>query len=77
MALLPYPVNNFDFTKELGRALHRPTLFPVPEFMLKMMFGEMSSVILDSQMIVSKRLVDIGFKFQYPDIKQALEKIFK
>ena len=72
----PHPVNNFDFTKELGHALHRPTLFPVPEFMLKLMFGEMSSVILDSQKIVSKRLVEIGFKFQYPDVKQALEKIF-
>jgi uncharacterized protein (TIGR01777 family) len=72
----PTPVNNFDFTKSLGKALHRPTLFPVPDQMLKLVFGEMSSVILDSQKIVSQRLNDVHFKFQYPEIDSALHAIF-
>lgn len=72
----PHPVNNFDFTKALGNALHRPTLFPVPELALKLAFGEMSSVILDSQSIISKRLSEVNFQFAYPTIESALEKIF-
>lgn len=72
----PTPVNNFDFTKSLGSALHRPTLFPVPDQMLKLVFGEMSSVILDSQKIVSQRLKDSGFHFQYPTVDTALQAIF-
>ncbi|NOT78560.1 MAG: TIGR01777 family protein [Bacteriovoracaceae bacterium] len=73
----PHPVDNFDFTKALGHALNRPTLFPVPAPMLKIMFGEMSSVILDSQKVVSKRLKDNNFVFLYPSVDSALNKIFK
>lgn len=73
----PHPVDNFDFTKALGHALKRPTLFPVPAPLLKIMFGEMSSVILDSQKVVSKRLKDNHFVFLYPTVDSALNKIFK
>lgn len=73
----PHPVDNFDFTKALGHALNRPTIFPVPAPMLKIMFGEMSSVILDSQKVVSKRLKDNNFVFLYPSVDGALNKIFK
>jgi uncharacterized protein (TIGR01777 family) len=73
----PTPVNNFDFTKALGDALHRPTLFPVPTMALKIMFGEMSSIILDSQSIISKRLNEKGFIYSYPTIESAMAAIFK
>lgn len=76
-AASPSPVNNFDFTKSLGRAIGRPTLLPVPSIALKIMFGEMSSVILDSQAVVSSRLNDLDFQFQYPTIDSALQAIFK
>ncbi len=76
-ATAPHPVSNFDFTKELGEALHRPTLIPVPTLALKIAFGEMSSVILDSQKVVSKRLPETPFEFQYETIKSALNKIFE
>ncbi|MDO9182963.1 MAG: TIGR01777 family oxidoreductase [Bacteriovorax sp.] len=72
----PTPVNNFDFTKALGHALHRPTIFPVPTLPLKLAFGEMASVILDSQSVVSKRLPELGFHFQYETIESALNAIF-
>jgi len=75
-ACAPTPVCNFDFTKALGEALHRPTFFPVPVLPLKLAFGEMSTVILDSQAVVSKRLSEAGFEFKYPTIEAALNAIF-
>jgi uncharacterized protein (TIGR01777 family) len=71
-AVAPYPVNNFDFTKALGKAIHRPTIFPVPEIALKVMFGEMSTLMLDSQIITSSKLKELGFKFKYEHILEAL-----
>ena len=73
----PHPVDNFHFTKALGHALHRPTLIPVPAIGLKLAFGEMSSVILDSQKVVSKRLPEPHFGFQYETIESAMNKIFE
>lgn len=73
----PNPVNNFDFTKALGHALHRPTIIPVPTLPLKLVFGEMAGVILDSQAVVSKRLPEVGFHFQYETIDSALNAIFR
>ncbi len=75
-AVSPHPVTNFDFTKSLGRAIHRPTLFPVPTLALKLAFGEMSSVILDSQKVLPKRLNEAGFQFMFQDIDSALANIF-
>lgn len=76
-ACAPHPVCNFDFTKALGDALHRPTIFPVPTLPLKLVFGEMSTVILDSQAVVSKRLPEAGFQFKYETIDSALNAIFR
>lgn len=76
-ASAPFPVDNIHFTKALGQALHRPTIFPVPAFILKLAFGEMSSIILDSQKIISKRLKEQNFKFKYETIEAALNKIFE
>lgn len=73
----PHPVDNFHFTKALGHALHRPTLIPVPATALKIAFGEMSSVILDSQKVISKRLPENHFAFEYETIESAMNKIFE
>ena len=73
----PRPVNNFDFTKALGHALHRPTIFPVPTLPLKLAFGEMASVILDSQAVVSQRLDEAGFHFKHESVDSALNAIFQ
>jgi uncharacterized protein (TIGR01777 family) len=73
----PHPIDNFHFTKALGAALHKPTLIPVPAMMLKLVFGEMSTVILDSQKIISKRLPEANFSFRYETIESALNKIFE
>jgi uncharacterized protein (TIGR01777 family) len=70
----PNPVTNEQFTKTLGDVLYRPTILPLPEFAVNMIFGEMGdALLLDSTRVVPKRLTDAGFEFQYPDLKKALE----
>jgi hypothetical protein len=75
-ASAPNPVTNADFTRALGRALGRPTVLPMPEAALKLLFGEMSELLLASDRMLPKRLLDEGFRFRYPDIGGALAEIF-
>jgi uncharacterized protein (TIGR01777 family) len=72
----PNPVTNAEFTRALGRALGRPTVLPMPETALKLLFGEMSELLLVSDRMLPKRLLDEGFKFRYPDLDRALAAIF-
>lgn len=74
-ASAPNPVTNAEFTRALGRALKRPTLFPMPEPVLRLLFGEMSELLLVSNRMMPKRLLDEGFEFRYPELKQALHDI--
>jgi len=72
----PHPVTNTEFTKTLGRVLHRPTFMPSPPvFMLKILIGEFANVLLQSQNAVPKRSLDAGFHFHYPDLEPALREI--
>lgn len=75
-ACAPEVVSNYKFTKSLGSAIHRPTLFPVPKFVLKTLFGEMSQVLLESQNVGSDKLKDLDFNFKYPKIEDAMKSIF-
>ncbi len=69
----PNPVTSRDFSAALGRALHRPALIPLPESVVRMVFGEMGEeTLLVSQRAVPKRLSESGFRFLYPDIDGAL-----
>ncbi|MCB9639955.1 MAG: TIGR01777 family protein [Myxococcales bacterium] len=69
----PEPANNRDFTKALGKALHRPTIFPLPAFMINAIFGEMGkALLLDSVRAVPQRLLDSGFTFSAPAILDVL-----
>ncbi|WP_201577647.1 epimerase [Psychrobacter okhotskensis] len=70
----PNPVTNHTFTKTLGTWLHRPTFFTLPEFLLKLMFGEMSTLLIDGQRVLPQALLDAGYEFQQPTLKQALEQ---
>jgi uncharacterized protein (TIGR01777 family) len=71
-ATAPNPVTNAEFTRELGRALHRPALFPVPPLALKVMFGEMGQHMLDSARVIPEAAVAAGFTFRYPLLRAAL-----
>lgn len=73
----PQPVTNRDFTKALGRVLRRPTLFPLPSFALRIMFGEemANELFLASNRVEPVRLLDTGYTFQYPELEGALRHV--
>ena len=76
-ATSPNPISNCVFTKALGKVLQRPTFFPIPEFVLKVLFGEGSSVLTDSKEIYPKALLKSGFVFKYIDIETSLKHLLK
>ena len=73
----PHPVTNREFTKALGRVLRRPTLFPLPSFGLRIMFGrEMANeLFLSSTRVEPARLLETGYAFQYPGLEDALRHV--
>ena len=72
----PVPVTNADFTHALGHALGRPTIIPVPEAAIRLMFGEMGeATILASQRVVPTRLLGAGFGFRYETLEAALPTV--
>ncbi|MFH1091899.1 MAG: TIGR01777 family oxidoreductase [Pseudomonadota bacterium] len=73
----PGVVRNKEFTLALGQALGRPTIIPLPGFMVKSMLGEFGSVLLEGQKVMPKKLLDLGFKFQFPTIYDALAEILR
>jgi uncharacterized protein (TIGR01777 family) len=74
-AVSPHPVSNKIFTQALGKALHRPTILPLPIWVLKIIYDEAASVLIDSKEIYPQRLIEMGFVFHQPNIEEALEKI--
>jgi len=71
-AAAPEPVTNKQFAKALGSALHRPAVAPVPGFTIKLMYGEMSSIVLNGVRMVPGRAAELGYEFQHPDLGEAL-----
>lgn len=76
-AVAPGSVTNAAFTRELGKALHRPALFAVPKVALSVVFGpEMTAeMLLAGQHVEPAKLVSAGFRFRSPDLQQALESV--
>lgn len=73
----PNPVTNTDFTRALGKALHRPTLVPAPTFALRMALGEMAdALLLASQRVAPSQALASGFAFRYPTLDSALAAIY-
>lgn len=75
-ATAPNPVRNDEFGRALGRALHRPHWMPVPSFMLKLMFGELSVLLLEGQKVLPRAALDHGFKFQFNTVDEALGELY-
>jgi uncharacterized protein (TIGR01777 family) len=73
----PNPVTNAEFTRRLAAAVHRPAIFPVPGFGLKLLFGEMAEVLLASQRVVPKAAESAGFTFRFPELAGALADVLK
>jgi uncharacterized protein (TIGR01777 family) len=71
----PEPVRNSAFIRSLAHAVHRPAVFPVPAFALRMLFGEMADLMLASQRVVPEAAKQAGFRFQHPDLDETLAGI--
>ena len=71
-AVSPEPVRNADFTRALGKALHRPALLPAPAFALRGMLGEMSQLLLMSERAIPEQTLKIGYGFKHPDLAGML-----
>lgn len=69
------PVRNEVFSKIAGKIMHRPAWLPMPAFLLKIILGEMSIMVLEGQNISSEKIQNLGFKFIYPKIDDALRNL--
>jgi hypothetical protein len=68
----PHPVRNRELARALGRVLRRPSFMPTPAFMLRLVLGEFADTLLTGQKVLPKRLLDAGFRFNFPNIDAAL-----
>lgn len=77
-AASPQPVTNADFTRALAAAVRRPAIFPMPAFMVKMIFGQMGEELwLASQRVKPAKLIESGFQFTHPELGEALASLLK
>ena len=72
----PNPVTNLEFSKTLGRVLHRPAVVPAPEFALRLLLGEMAGVVVTGQRAFPEKAHALGFDFRYADLEPALRAIY-
>lgn len=75
-AVSPYPISNAEFSDILGKVLRQPAWLTVPAFALKMIYGEAAQVLLEGQKVLPEKLLQSGFRFQYPTIQNALVEIY-
>lgn len=69
----PFPVTQAEFARTFATTLHRPLLFKMPAFIIRLLFGEMGEcLLLNGQRVLPKRLLDLGFQFSYPQLNEAL-----
>lgn len=70
----PKPVTNARFTKSLAQALHKHALLSAPAWVVKLLLGEMSILLLGGQKAIPKRILGLGYYFSYPTLEEALEQ---
>jgi hypothetical protein len=77
-AVSPNPITNADFTKTLGKVLSRPTMFSIPEFVIKKAVGEelANAAILSSSRVIQRQLIKLGYKFRFPSLELVLHYTF-
>ena len=68
----PTPISNSDFGRTLAKVMNRPFWLPVPAFSLRLLLGEMSTLVLEGQYMLPKRLLDLGFPFPFTNVEDAL-----
>lgn len=73
----PNPLSNAAFIAALAKALGRPYWLPAPAFALRLALGEMSTLLLDGQFVLPRKLVNLGFVFKYQTVDEALQALFR
>lgn len=71
----PAAVSNAEFSRLIGKHLGRPSIMPMPRFALRLVLGEMATLLLDGQKAAPRRLLQAGFEFQFPDADSALKDL--
>ena len=71
-ACAPEPATNRDFSRALGRALHRPAVAPVPGFAVRLLYGDMAEIVTEGQRTVPMRALERGYAFRHTDLGEAL-----
>jgi len=68
----PDPATNRELSRALGRALHRPALLPVPAAAVKLLYGEMATIVLTGHRVIPAKLLELGYRFRHPDLDEAV-----
>jgi uncharacterized protein (TIGR01777 family) len=71
-ATAPEPQRNRDFSKALGRALHRPSLLPVPGAALRLMYGDMAEIVTEGARVLPAKALVLGYEFRHTQLDEAL-----
>lgn len=71
----PQPLTSADFGRELARVIRRPYYMPAPAFAIRLLLGEMSSIVLEGQRATPAKLIQAGYKFRFPDAASALRDL--
>lgn len=75
--IAPEATSSADFMRGLAKALHRPYWFPTPAFLLRLILGGMSSLVVDGRFAQPKRLAELGYRFQFAGLEEALSDLFQ
>jgi uncharacterized protein (TIGR01777 family) len=77
-AVTSNPVSNKELTEAIANTLNKPLFLPnIPQFIMRLILGEMSYLLFSSKNLSSRKIQDLGFQFQFPDIKGALADLYK
>ena len=71
----PNPARNNDFGKTLARVIRRPHYLPLPAFVMRALFGEVATVVVDGQRALPQKLQELGFDFRFPELEPALRHV--
>ena len=77
-AVTPHPVTNRQMTKAIGKVLDRAVwLPPVPSFVLRVVLGEMTDIVVNGSNISPAKIMKTGFVFRFTQLEEALKDLFK
>jgi uncharacterized protein len=71
-AAAPEPPTNSEFSRALGRALHRPAIAPIPALAVRLLYGDMAEIVTTGKRVIPIRLQALGYEYRHPDLDEAL-----